>query len=662
MCGITGLVGLDGRPIDGDLLRRMTRRLRHRGPDAQNIYVDGAVGIGHTRLSIIDLDGGEQPMHNVDRSLTVSFNGEIFNYVELRDELKTRGRRFATSSDTEVILHAYAEYGDACVERFNGDFAFALWDRKRRRVLLARDRMGVRSLYYAQVDGTLFFASEVKSLFASESVPRALDPVGLDQLFTFWCPLAPQTVFQGICELPPAHLLTVNVAPSAAQKPVVRRYWDLDYAPTTDPRTEADYADELLALLTDATRIRMRSDVPVGAYLSGGLDSTVTTALARRMNPALRTFSVTFDDSEFDESGYQRQVVDALGTDHRSVSVSHAEIGNVFPDVVRHAERPMLRTAPAPLFLLSRLVRREGYKVVLTGEGADEMLGGYDIFKEAKVRRFCAAQPNSKFRTKLFEKLYPYQPNLQKQSPAYLRAFFQARPEMLAHPLFSHLPRWELTAKLKGFYSDELRASLAEADAYRDCLATLPSGYAAWHPFNQSQYLESTTLLPGYILSSQGDRAAMAHAVEGRFPFLDHRVAEFAARLPVRLKMKGLCEKYLLKRATRDLIPAVVTNRSKQPYRAPDAQSFVGDAARPLTLDYVDDLLSPARLANDGLFEPKAVGRLLAKARSGSAIGVKDNMALVGVLSTQLLFDQFVRGGAAWADPAEPTRELVLSH
>lgn len=646
MCGIAGLLHFDDRPVDSALLRRMTLRMRHRGPDAQHTFIDGPVGLGHTRLSIIDLAGGDQPMHTADRALSVTFNGEIFNYVELRETLRDKGYRFATGSDTEVILHAYAEYGDDCVRHFNGDFTFAVWDRRRRRLFAARDRLGVRPFYYAEVGRSLLFASEIKSLLACDDVPRAVDPVGLDQLFTFWSPVPPRTVFRGISELPPAHTLVVENG-----RVDVRRYWQLRYETPTSPRDESDYADELLALLEDATRLRMRSDVPVGAYLSGGLDSTVTTALARRASTGdLQTFSVTFDDAEFDESDYQRLASATIGTEHHSIRITQGEIGAAFPDVVRHAERPMLRTAPAPLFLLSKLVRDAGFKVVLTGEGADEMLGGYDIFKEAKVRRFCAAQPNSTFRTKLFGKLYPYLPNLQRQSPAYLRAFFHARAEDLDDPFFSHRPRWELTSRLKLFFSEELRESLAGVDAAETCRAELPDDYVRWNSFNQSQFLETTMLLPGYILSSQGDRAAMAHAVEGRFPFLDHRLAEFAARLPVRLKMKGLQEKYLLKRATRHLVPEAVRCRTKQPYRAPDAASFVDASSPGAALDYVDELLSPARVAADGLFQPAAVERLLAKVRAGTAIGMKDNMALVGILSTQLLIDQFVRGAASWAD------------
>ena len=649
MCGIAGVLNLDGRPADSELVARMTQRLRHRGPDDNAIHIDGAAGLGHTRLAIIDPAGGGQPMRSADGQLAVVCNGEIFNYVELRETLRAAGRRFVTHSDTEVILHAYAEYGDDCVTRFNGDFAFALLDRSRRRLFVARDRLGVRPLYFARIGSTLLFASEIKALLACDELPRAIDPLALDQIFTFWAPLPPRTVLQGISELPPAHRMVV--ADGCIK---VSRYWDIAYDPVPATTDEDELGEALLELLDDATRIRLRSDVPVGAYLSGGLDSTVTTALACRALPrTVATFSLTFDDPEFDESGYQRAVVAELGTRHHTLRIARSDIGAAMPAVVRHAERPMLRAAPVPLFLLSRHVRDLGCKVVLTGEGADEMLGGYDIFKEAKLRRFCGAQPDSKLRPRLFSRLYPYLPQLARQSPAYLQAFFQVRPDELSDPFLSHRPRWDLTARLKTFLAPDLRARAASTDAVETLRETLPPDFTRWHPFNQAQYLETTMLLPGYILSTQGDRVAMAHAVEGRFPFLDHRLVEFASRLPVKLKMRGLREKHLLKRATRHLVPESVRRRSKQPYRAPDARSFV-IPGRGDMLDYVDELLSPSRLAGDGLFAPAPVARLLAKVRTDQALSVKENMAFVGVLSTQLFNEQFARDGARWSDRLRP--------
>jgi asparagine synthase (glutamine-hydrolysing) len=424
----------------------------------------------------------------------------------------------------------------------------------------------------------------------------------------------------------------------------VQPHWRLDYAEgTRNGASDADverYAGELLDLLVDATRIRLRSDVPVGAYVSGGLDSSFVTALIGKVTEApLRTFSVTFDDPEFDESSYQNELIGFLETDHQEVRCSCEDIGRVFPDVIWHTEKPILRTAPAPLYILSGLVREHGFKVVLTGEGSDEMLGGYDIFKEAKIRRFCAARPESTTRPLLFKRLYPYLRNLQGQSNDYLKAFFNVRPHELKSEFFSHLPRWQVTSKLKMFFSDTVRSEVRSHNVYADLRSALPPRYSAWDTFCQAQYLEAAYLLPGYILSSQGDRMAMAHSVEGRFPFLDYRVVEFAAKIPSQLKMKVLNEKYLLKRCADGLIPSAIKKRPKQPYRAPEGKSFFPGPQ----LEYVEELFSPRRIQQDGLFDPLTVRSLVKKFRDGRAIGVRDNMALVGILSTQLVVDQFVR-------------------
>jgi asparagine synthase (glutamine-hydrolysing) len=532
-------------------------------------------------------------------------------------------------------------------------WAFALWDARRRRLFLSRDRLGVRPLFHARTGRGLVFGSEIKALLAHPDVPRALDLHGLDEVFTFWSTLAPRTVFRGVEELPPGHSMLVEADGRAR----VTRHWQLDYPdPARAPRDPEPAAAELLAILLDAVRLRLRSDVPVGAYLSGGLDSTIVSTLVSRLAPGrLRTFSLAFDDPEFDESAHQGQVVKALGSRHDSVRCGPADIARVFPEVIRHAETPLVRTAPAPLYLLSSLVRDRGYKVVLTGEGADEMLGGYDVFKEAKLRRFWAAVPRSRWRPLLLKRLYPWLPNLQRQP----EAFFHVTPEDLASPFFSHLPRWTLTASIKRLFSADVRAELAARDVFAELHARLPPRYGDWPPFCQAQYLETTGLLPGYILSSQGDRMAMAHGVELRSPFLDHRLVAFAAGLPPTLKMRVLDEKHLLKRATAGLIPPSITARAKQPYRAPEGPSFF---THPVP-DYVEALLAPERIARDGLFEPTAVARLAAKFREGRAIGVKDSMALVGVLSTQLLVQHFVTAPPEGAEHgADPPRAQAVRH
>lgn len=636
MCGIVGYVTNRPRPTDASVLARMMGAIRHRGPDQSGVFEDFSASLGHVRLSIIDLAGGHQPMQNEDGTLTIVFNGEIFNYLELRQELMQKGHHFQSRSDTEVILHLFEEVGESCVGRLNGQWAFAIWDANQRRLFLSRDRLGVRPLFFTRTSEALVFGSEIKALLQYPGVRRELDLQSLDQVFTFWHTLPPRTAFRGILEIPPGHSATL-----VDGELTLRPYWDIHYPPPEPTNGDVDverYGEQLLALLSDATRLRLRADVPVGAYLSGGLDSTVVAALALRYASRLETFSVRFEDSDLDEGDFQQEAVRFLGTNHREILCSNEDIGRVFPEVIRHTEKPLVRTAPAPLYLLAKLVRDCGLKVVLTGEGSDEMLGGYDIFKEVKVRRFCSAHPESKLRPLLLKRLYPYLRGVQSQPAAWLKAFFRASDADVQAPFFSHLPRWQLASRMKGFFSDDVQAETGSHNAIRAMLELMPEAFPGWDPFARAEYLESRQLLPGYILSSQGDRVAMAHAVEARYPFLDHRFVEFASRLPRGLKMRTLQEKYLLKRCAAELAPARIIARKKQPYRAPDARSFFG--SRPP--DYVEALLSPSRLRSDGIFRPEAVQLLVAKAKNGGLTGAGDNMAFVGVLSTQLLLDSFI--------------------
>jgi asparagine synthase (glutamine-hydrolysing) len=636
MCGISGILKLKSGWAERDQLGAMIATLRHRGPDASGVHVSGEVGFAHARLSIIDLQGGAQPMSTTDGRLWITFNGEIFNYIELREQLRGKGHRFSTRSDTEVILNAYREYGENCVHHFNGQWAFAIWDAEIRRLFLSRDRFGVRPLFYTQTSDSFLFASEIKALLTCPEVPAEIDLQSLDQIFTFWVTLPPRTAFKNIFQVPPGCSLTVEGGEVS-----VRQYWQGSFA-EADESFEGDeqpLAEELLHLLEEATRIRLRSDVPVGAYLSGGIDSTVTTALMRKIaGDRLRSFSITFADGEFDERCYQDEASRFLGTQHSAVSCSSEDIAHVFPEVIWHTEQPVIRTAPAPMFLLSKLVQQNNFKVVLTGEGADEVLGGYDIFKETKIRRFWGQDLESSRRPLLLKRLYPYMENIQRQPSEYLQHFFRVTAEDLASPFFSHLPRWELTAKLKLFFSPEVREATGNCAGTNEIEVTLPPGYRSWSCFRRAEYLEAKYLLPGYILSSQGDRMAMAHSVEGRYPFLDHRVVEFAAKLPSNLKMKVLDQKHLLKRAFAGLIPESITRRPKQPYRAPDGKCFFGAAP----VDYAEELLSPSAIRRSGIFDALAVTALVNKFKNRRARSVKDNMAMVGVLSTQLLVHQFI--------------------
>ena len=617
----------------------MASVLRHRGPDATAAVECPGAALAHTRLSIIDLAGGRQPMQSEDGRFTLTFNGEIFNYREIRTRLRALGYRFRTQSDTEVLLTAYRHWGEGCVEHLNGQWAFGVWDRASKTLFLSRDRLGIRPLYYTRVGNRFLFASEVKALFADARVPRRIDPVGLDQVFTFWTSLAPRTVFEGIWELPPGCNLTLRDGVEE-----VRPYWRPKYSVSPSPADADSLAEELLDLLLDATRLRLRADVPVGVYVSGGLDSSINAALVRELaDGPIRAFSIEFEEAEFDEGAFQKELAASLRLDRSCVKCTNSDIGNHFVETIRHTERPVLRTAPVPMRLLSRLVRESGFKVVLTGEGADEVFGGYDIFKEAKARAFWAADPNSRLRKQVFTRLYPYMPRLHAQSADYLAAFFHSSPEAVTHPFFSHLPRWDVTAKVKQFYSDDLTNTLAKHDAFEELEAALPAEFFGWDYFRRAEYLETTVLLPGYILASQGDRMAMANGVEGRYPMLDHRVFEFAAALPSRMKMRGLKEKWLLKRAVGSLVPESIVRRPKQPYRAPDATSFVDEGPDGRRFkEFVVETLSEKRLRDTGLFDPGTVGVLCDKVLSARARGVKDNMAFVGILSTQILAEQLL--------------------
>lgn len=656
MCGIAGIANLTATtPTDEARVAAMIAMLRHRGPETASIYLDpqGRVGLGHARLSIIDLAGGLQPLTNEDGTLWTVVNGEFFNYIELAEELRAAGHHLRTGSDSELLLHLYEDRGlEGALAAIIGQFAFALWDERRGELLLGRDRLGVRPLFYTIADGTLLFGSEIKALLADPRVRARPDFAALDQTFTYWAPLPGRTAFAGISEIPAGCTLRARIGSLDLD---VRRYWSMRF-PQPDggsPTTPDEAAEQLRAHLVDATKLRLRADVPVGAYLSGGLDSSAVTAIVRHYTGNhLQTFSVAFADANFDERDFQQRMAAHLGTEHSVVECGAGDIADVFPDVIWHTEVPLLRTSPAPLFLLSALVRRAGLKVVLTGEGSDEFLGGYDIFKEALVRRFWARNPDSRLRPLLVRALHGHAASVRNASqaaPAFLEAFYRQGLSETGDLAYSHRPRWRNTARLKGLLSSEARAALVfdEYDAEAELFRVLDPALASFDPLGQAQYLESTLFLPQYLLSSQGDRVAMAHSVEGRFPFLDHRFVEFASGLPAHLKLRGLNEKWLLKRAMRDLLPAEIWQRHKQPYRAPIREAFAGPAAP----SYVTDLLSPASITATGLLAPEAVTRLLRKARTVN-LGEMDEMALVGALSTQLWHEAFVSGFALRRDAA----------
>ncbi len=643
MCGIAGILSFDGDParVGRARLKAMAEALAHRGPDGSGFFIDTSrheIGLAHARLSIIDLAGGRQPIGNEDGSIQVVFNGEIFNYLELREQLVRRGHRFSTSSDTEVLVHLYEEEGDDFVHQLNGQFALALWDGRKRRLVLVRDRPGILPVYYLHTASELVFGSEIKALLAVAARPR-VNPEALRQVMTMWAPLSPETLFENVFEVEPGQIVTV--ADGHLRK---RYYWRWELPRDGEGRAgrDADLAEELVALLDDATRIRLRADVPVGAYLSGGLDSSVLTGLvARTAGHRLRTFSIGFQDREFDETDHQQQMIAFIDADHSRVSVSRCDVAAGFAAAIRSAETPITRTAPVPMAMLSAHVRDSGFKVVLTGEGADEVFGGYDLFKEAKIRAFCARSRDSRFRPLLLKRLYPYLTFTQGQTVAILKSYFAALDDDPGAPTFSHRPRFLSGSRAEVFLSPDFRAQFDAVGPEGRLLERLGDGLGGRCLFHRAQLLEARTLLAGYLLSSQGDRMLMAHSVEGRVPYLDHRVIEFGNGLDPRLKMKVLNEKYLLKKGAAALVPPTIVRRPKQPYRAPDAIAFLGPD-RPA---YVSELLSAGTLRSYGYFDAARVGHLVRKlddaARRDRPVSHADSVAFITILSTQLWHSLF---------------------
>ncbi len=638
MCGISGIYNPGSSFVHSDDVRNMLMQIQYRGPEESGIYMGDGVGLGSVRLSIIDLAQGQQPMSDEDREFWIVFNGEIFNYPELRDELISLGYKFRTESDTEVLLTLYKHYREKCLEKLNGQFAFAIWDTRRKELFLARDRVGIRPLYYYREGNKLVFGSEIKCLMESGHIQAEPNPESLRKVFTFWSIPTPDTMFKGVKELSPGHYMLVK-----DHKTEIKPYWQLQFSGDTGPQSPSSLAyakDEFEALISDSVRLRLRADVPVAAYLSGGIDSSATTWLIKQIEPGvLNTFSIGFESKEFDETAFQKSVASQLETTHHSITCHNTDVADHFARVLWHTEIPLLRTGAVPMYLLSGLVNHYGIKVVITGEGADELLGGYNIFKEAIIREFWSRQPDSKIRPLLLQKLYPYLAQFQGRNSALSKMFFGYRLKDTDSPVYSHLIRWNNSKHIREHFRQGFLDASAP-DPVDDFIDSLPSGFNDLDLLSRAQWLESTLFMSGYLLSSQGDRMGMANSVEGRYPFLDHRVIEFASQLPWDHKIRGLNEKYLMKKMMNGRLPDKVVNRPKQAYRAPVASSLIS----PNAPEYFRDVLSPEMINKYGIFNPATVEKLLGKMGEGNTVTENENMAVAGILSTQILMDMFVSG------------------
>ncbi len=573
MCGISGVVHTDpGRPVDRESFRRMTATLTHNGPDADGYLFGDGVALGHRRLSIIDVGGGDQPIYNEDHTRAVVFNGEIYNFRELRAELTARGHRFRTASDTEVIVHAWEQYGDDCVSRLRGMFALALWDGPARRLLLARDRLGKKPLYYAHDGERLVFASELKALIADPSMKRTVDPEAVDDYLAFGAVPAPRTIYQGIAQLPPAHYLLWEDG-----RIRLAEYWDVRFDVGPE-RSERDYLEEFAALLAEAVRLRMISDVPLGAFLSGGVDSSaVVMAMAGESTRPVLTTSVAFRESGFNEAPYAQQVAQAFHTDHREIVVA-PRAAEILPTLVWHLDEPFADSSALPTYYLSRAAR-ERVTVALSGDGGDETFGGYAWryglnMLEHRVRRRLPAW----LRHGLLGPLASAWPKADRLPRPLRWKFFLRNLSLSPERAYFHDMSLFTPADKARLLSPEFRTTLGEHDPFA-AFARHFERVAGLDHLSRITYVDLKTYLPNDILVKV-DRMAMAHSLEVRSPLLDHKVVEFAASVPAGFKFRGTTSKYLVKRYLERSLPASLVHRPKQGFSIPLARWLRSDLRR----------------------------------------------------------------------------------
>jgi asparagine synthase (glutamine-hydrolysing) len=665
MCGIAGLLDLRGsRPVPHHAIEAMAQALVHRGPDEHGFLEQPGLALASRRLSIIGLSDGRQPIANEDGSVMVVFNGELFDYPERRAELEGHGHHFATHCDTELIPHLWEEHGEAMFERLRGQFAIALWDRHRQRLYLARDRFGICPLYWTRQTTAsgdwLLFASEIKALLASGLVPARPDLRGIDHAFTFFAFPGPRTAFADITALLPGHYLCIQLGDEgqSARAVIDRVYWQMDFPDRgqEEPGHNSQRViDEFEDLLLAGVERRLRADVPVVSYLSGGVDSSIVVALAgHARGRAIPTFTIRIEDPALDEtaeaevvSRYLGSVGNRLGTTsaasdpatHTVVSCGAAEVLETYPRLVEVAESPVIDTSCAALLLLAEEVHRQGYKVALTGEGADEWLAGYPWYKVHKLLSFLDLVPG-----------LPLSPQVRR---AYLWLTDAPRfPWSVVHRIRETVGGSNAWLEVYGlmslsrprFYSSQMRETLAGYTAYEDlCLNT--DRMRRWHPLNRSIYLGARIHLPGLLLNAKGDRVAMHSSVETRYPFLDEAVFDYLARLHPRWKLRGFREKLLLRRLAQRWLPPQIAWRRKAMFRAP-FDSFHGDH-QPA---FIEQLLSEESLRKTGYFDPAAVRTwrsAFRRLRQGSSHRTTLEMGLSGVVSTQLWHHLFIDGSLA---------------
>jgi len=627
MCGIAGFVDLwarKGRAAEerGEILARMCRIIRHRGPDDQGVMVKPGVALGMRRLAIIDLVSGNQPMSGEDGAVTIVFNGEIYNFQELKPRLEAHGHTFQTHSDTEAIVHGYEEFGPASVNDLRGMFAFAIWDDKARTLFVARDRAGKKPLYYTTTpNGTFVFGSELKSLLEHPEVERETNPEALDAYFTLGYVPDPLSIFRHVHKLPPGHYLTFTEG-----RVTVKPYWDFEFQPA-ESQNEADYLEELRALLDESVRLRLISDVPLGAFLSGGIDSsTVVGLMARHMGQPVKTFSIGFHEDSYNELKYARLTAQKFGTDHHEFFVT-PDICEVVDELAWHFDEPFADSSAIPTYMVSKLAR-DHVTVVLSGDGGDELFAGYTRYVVDRKRGGFERLPKP-LREGVMRPLSERLPHA-----AWGRNYLH---NVSLDPISRYLDSVSVFTNLKrrSLYTSDFSRQLGPGGYVANLFNKLVENVKSDEPIDRLLYLDSKTYLPGDILTKV-DRMSMAVSLEARAPLLDHKLIEFVTRVPAALKLAGLETKHLLKRAVRDLVPAEILNRPKQGFGVP-IQEWINQQLR----SRIRDTLSDARTKQRGYIDSHYVSVLLDEHERGRR---DHSMSLWALVMLELWHRQFLDG------------------
>jgi asparagine synthase (glutamine-hydrolysing) len=638
MCGIVALFSRRDS-ISATVLQRATQSLYHRGPDGQRHWLaaDRRVGLGHARLSIIDLTTGDQPIASEDEQIRIVVNGEFYGYESIQRELEQSGHRLRTRSDSEIALHLYEDLGTQCLHRLRGEFAFVLWDETNRTIFAARDRFGIKPLFYASHEETLYFASEAKALFAA-GVPARWDAESVYHCVEFGGHQV-RTLFDGVFQVPPGHYLI------ATEKHVqLNQYWDFDYPRTelaAPKRSDADYAAEFRHVLEEAVRIRLRADVPVGCYLSGGLDSCAVLGLAARHHPEpIRAFTLTFDSAEYDEEKEAREMAAKAGAEFFPIPIRQDDLADHFADAILQSETLCFNAHGVAKYVLSRAVRDAGYKVVITGEGSDEILGGYAHFRRDMLLYNREGQDPAEV-TALLQ-------DLEKNNPVsrgLLLPHGEAGPLGGVKQLLGFVPSWIETfsarsVKTRALLAEDFLERFGKREGYHAFFSDIDvrGQLAGRDPLHQSLYLWAKTGLPTYILTMLGDRMEMAHSIEGRVPFLDHHVVEVIRSQPVTQKIRGMTEKYVLREAVRDIVSDTVYRRQKHPFLSPPATLNPEERLSA----FVQDTLRGPVLASIPYFDQSKVIDLLDRLETmDEASRVANDQVLMLLVSACVLHERF---------------------